>query len=320
MAIYDVFNGDADGICSLIQLRNARPAVSKIVTGVKRDINLLNKVTPQQDDVINVLDVSFDKNRQGVERALSVGAKVFYVDHHFAGEIPNHPNLTTNINLSADVCTSLLMNGHLNGQFANWAVVGAFGDNLKNSAKSLAKTMKLNEAQLEALENLGIYINYNGYGSSIEDLHFDPANLYQILSKYSCPLSFKDDDGDTFGRLANGYQEDMHSASAITSEFESKATAAFIFPDEAWARRVNGVYGNDLANKHPHRGHAVLTEKENGNYLVSIRAPLDNKAGADEICRRYPSGGGRAAAAGINDLPASQLSDFIDQFDQFYQF
>jgi hypothetical protein len=319
VAIFDVFNGDADGICSLIQLRNAKPVESVLVTGVKRDINLLEKVTPQQGDEINVLDVSFDKNRAGVERALLAGATIFYVDHHFSGEIPEHPNLTTKINLSADVCTSLLVNGHLNSQYASWAVVGAFGDNLKGSAKALAKTIDLSGSQLDTLENLGIYINYNGYGSNIEDLHFSPADLYQLLARYNCPLSFMDDDGETFGRLENGYKEDMHSASAIASEFESESTAAFVLPNKAWARRVSGVYGNDLANQHPHRGHAVLTEKENGSYLVSVRAPLNNKTGADEICRRYASGGGRAAAAGINDLPADQLSDFIDQFNQFYQ-
>ncbi|MGB5082223.1 MAG: acetyltransferase, partial [Burkholderiales bacterium] len=35
----DVFNGDADGLCSLRQLRLAEPAESQLVTGVKRDIS-----------------------------------------------------------------------------------------------------------------------------------------------------------------------------------------------------------------------------------------------------------------------------------------
>jgi hypothetical protein len=90
-------------------------------------------------------------------------------------------------------------------------------------------------------------------------------------------------------------------------------------PNEAWARRVSGVYSNDLANDHPDRAHAVLTEKANGNYLVSVRAPLNNKTGADELCMRFPTGGGRKAAAGVNDLPAGQLGDFMDQLDAFYR-
>lgn len=41
MKIYDVFNGDADGICALVQLRLASPADSVLITGVKRDIELM---------------------------------------------------------------------------------------------------------------------------------------------------------------------------------------------------------------------------------------------------------------------------------------
>jgi hypothetical protein len=93
----------------------------------------------------------------------------------------------------------------------------------------------------------------------------------------------------------------------------------FVLPDEAWARRVSGVYSNDLANASPDRAHAVLTEKANGNYLVSVRAPLNNKTGADELCMRFPTGGGRKAAAGVNDLPAAMLDDFMDQFAEFYR-
>ena len=43
MTHYDLFNGDADGICALTQYRLAFPAESVLVTGVKRDINLLKR-------------------------------------------------------------------------------------------------------------------------------------------------------------------------------------------------------------------------------------------------------------------------------------
>jgi len=42
MIHFDVFNGDADGICALTQLRNAQPREAELITGVKRDINLLD--------------------------------------------------------------------------------------------------------------------------------------------------------------------------------------------------------------------------------------------------------------------------------------
>ena len=49
----DVFNGDADGICALVQLRLAQPAQSKLVTGVKRDIQLLEHLSVQKNDQCN---------------------------------------------------------------------------------------------------------------------------------------------------------------------------------------------------------------------------------------------------------------------------
>ena len=61
-----------------------------------------------------------------------------------------------------------------------------------------------------------------------------------------------------------------------------------------------------------------MTERPDGTYLVSVRAPLGNKVGASVLCRRFPTGGGREAAAGINNLPADQLDDFMNQFDEFY--
>jgi len=45
MAAFDVFNGDADGVISLVQMRRADPRPeAKLVTGRKRDINLLKRV------------------------------------------------------------------------------------------------------------------------------------------------------------------------------------------------------------------------------------------------------------------------------------
>ena len=63
---YDVFNGDADGICSLIQLRLSNPKNSKLITGVKRDVLLLKKIRPVKRDSVTVLDVSMKKNYQEV--------------------------------------------------------------------------------------------------------------------------------------------------------------------------------------------------------------------------------------------------------------
>lgn len=62
----------------------------------------------------------------------------------------------------------------------------------------------------------------------------------------------------------------------------------------------------------------MVTQKADGNYLVSVRAPLSNKTGAVDLCRQFPTGGGRAAAAGINDLPADQLDAFVKALEAQY--
>ena len=307
---YDLFNGDADGICALLQLRKAEPRASELVTGVKRDINLLNKVRAAAGDRITVLDVSMDTNKAALKEVLAAGATVFYVDHHKPGDIPKSPNLTAIINEAPDVCTAALVNGHLKGAHLDWAVTGAFGDNLKDTARTLARNLDISAADLDLLEELGTYINYNGYGPAIEDLHYNPRDLYLNLYAADGPLDFVRNSSD-FRQLRDGYNADMAAAAALKPVHADAATAVFILPDEGWARRVSGVYSNDLATDNPDRAHAVLTIKPNGNYLVSVRAPMGNKQGAADLCMQFPTGGGRAGAAGINDLPTDRLDEFV---------
>ena len=150
MARYDVFNGDADGICALLQLRLASPADSTLITGVKRDIDLLKQVAAAPGDEITVLDVSMDTNRAALDAALAAGAKITYVDHHFPGEIPQHGNLAAHINTDAGCCTSLLVNEMLEGRFLPWAITAAFGDNLNEAARKAAEPLGLDSKTLEA--------------------------------------------------------------------------------------------------------------------------------------------------------------------------
>src|SRR5258706_543531 len=70
MRHFDVFNGDADGICSLHQLRLGEPRDSTLVTGMKRAIALLKSVPAQAGDLVTVLDVSLDRNRAALRALL----------------------------------------------------------------------------------------------------------------------------------------------------------------------------------------------------------------------------------------------------------
>lgn len=316
---FDVFNGDADGICALIQLRLAQPCDALLITGVKRDIELLQQVDAQAGDCITVLDISLAKNRRALDRVLEQGASVFYVDHHLAGDIPAHANLTTLIDTDAAMCTSLLVNQHLNGQFALWAVTAAFGDNLLVSAENAARPLALTREQLQQLHDLGVCINYNGYGSKLADLHFTPDALYRELAPYSSPFAFMHDNRLIYEQLLSAFREDMLQALRSDVDYQTDTVAVYVLPDLPWARRVSGVFGNELANQYPHRAHAVVSLTEQGDYQVSVRSPLTNILGADELCALFATGGGRKGAAGINHLPIDQLPVFIERFAQQYR-
>lgn len=315
MADYDVFNGDADGICALVQLRQLEPRDAILVTGVKRDISLLKQVDAVDGDRITVLDISMEKNQSDLVRLLSKGANIFYVDHHAAGKVPVSASLMSLINESSDISTSLLVNNYLRGARLGWGVVGTFGDNLKNVAHEMLSSSSISSDQVVLLEKLGIYMNYNGYGADLSDLHFTPKELYQLVVGYDDPFDFIADSREHFEKLEAGYKQDFAAVTSLKPLRVNTSTAIYMLPNQPWARRVSGVFSNDLTNQHPGRAHAVMTEKSSGSYLVSVRAPLLNKQGASKLCSQFATGGGREAAAGINDLPGDQLNSFIDKFE-----
>ncbi len=316
MQFYDIFNGDADGICALQQLRLEEPRASVLVTGVKREIALVGRVEAASGDELTVLDISFAANARAVLRALERGARCRFFDHHHAGDIPQHPNLRTFIQTAPDICTSLIVDRYLSGRQRIWAVVAAFGDNLSKSAHRAAELLRLRPAEIEPLRELGECMNYNAYGETVDDLHYHPADLFETLSRYRDPREFIEGE-PVFEVLRNAYQDDLNRAESLRPEMQNEKGAMFILPDAAWSRRVGGPFSNHLAQRFPARAHAVLVRKQ-GGYSVSVRAAVEQPSGADELCLKFDSGGGRKGAAGINFLPESDYSRFVAEFRQAF--
>lgn len=314
MACYDLFNGDADGICALQQLRLQYPREATLVSGLKRDIDLLHRIDVSTGDKITVLDISLDKKRDALVDALATGASVFYADHHFPGEIPVSDQLDCHIDVAADTCTSLIINQLLDNAQASWAVVGAYGDNFDGPASELGESLGLGVSELADLQQLGICLNYNGYGFELDDLMFHPVELFRLIHPYADPREFIENE-TAYAELLEQFQDDMARAQNARADVESSAGAVYLLPDESWARRIVGVMGNDLAKQYPDRAHALLVDMGDGHHRVSVRAPYNHKDGADELCRQFPSGGGRKAAAGINALAQDSLAQFIDKFN-----
>ncbi|NQZ26932.1 MAG: DHH family phosphoesterase [Colwellia sp.] len=345
---YDVFNGDADGIIALLQIRlaqgQAEQVPSQLITGVKRDINLLQQVDSSKATSVTVLDLSLEKNNQALQKLLTAQVPVFYVDHHRTGDIPQSALLTSILDTDANTCTSLLINDYLKGAHVNWAIAAAYGDNMHASASTLAKQVGLSELQQAQLNELGTYINYNGYGQELSDLHFHPAELFTLLIHYPDPFVLIAQENSIFSQLKTAYLADMEQAQAAKVLTDSHLVKTIVLDDAPWARRVSGVFGNALANEAPDKAHIVITlnqakvvvqseinvetdtsaetttsEECGQSYTVSLRAPLNNKQGAGDICAQFPTGGGRAAAAGVNALPKGRLDEFIKQVASYYQ-
>jgi hypothetical protein len=315
---YDVFNGDADGICALHQLRLDEPCPSAtLITGVKRDICLLNKISHLNNAQVTVLDISLASNQKGLIALLNQDCRVLYIDHHFSDTIPDSSALTAHIDPDPEICTSLIVDRLLEGRYRPWAIIGAFGDNLHAAARKTAAALSLTDKQIDILRELGELINYNGYGATLDDLHIPPQNLYKAIAPYSDPFEFYNH-APQLEKLKTGFNEDMRNARNVSPRLASAAGQVFELPPEPWARRVAGVFSNEKAREKPALAHALLTENQDKTYRISVRAPLTRKTGADKLCLAFPTGGGRAAAAGINALPPEMLQDFLQSFEQVF--
>jgi hypothetical protein len=316
MTYYDIFNGDADGLCALHQLRLVEPREAVLVTGVKRDLRLVERVDARSGDELTVLDVSMQDNAEALLKLLARGVRCQYFDHHYPGDMPSHQNLHAIIDTSPDVCTSLLVDRHLGGCLRPWAVVAAFGDNLDETARLAAAPLQLAPEQLDRLAELGRLLNYNGYGEQIDDLVFPPATLYQIVSRHRDPFTFIEEE-PAFDMLRQSQADDLARAAALQPFAKTARGTVYVLPDEAWSRRLSGTVANDMARAHRDRAHAVLVPRQ-GGFTVSVRAPRARPTGADALCRRFATGGGRAAAAGINLLGESDLERFVAEFQRAF--
>ena len=300
-----VFNGDADGLCALQQLRLAdhgagRAIAARLVTGVKRDIALLARVPPAPGDSCTVLDVSLDVNRAALLALLEAGVSVQYFDHHFAGDIPAHPGLAAHIDLAPNVCTSILVDRYLEGCCRVWAAVGAFGDSLNDEGRALAAAAGVSGPGAEQLRAIGVAVNYNAYGESVADLHVPPVDLAEEMLRFPDPLEMAERSA-LFRRVADGFRADMALAGRVQPARRAAGAVLFVLPDAAWSRRVSGTLANDLAKAHAGDAVALLSPRSSeagGGYVVSIRVPRDARISAEAFCRRFPTGGGGARPPG----------------------
>jgi len=323
VADFDLFNGDADGIFSLLQLRQTSPRPDAIcVTGVKRDTQLIQRIAAdvEQGDRVTALDIGMSRNAAALVTVLDKGADVFFCDHHPSGDIPQHIHLTLLVDAAPETCTAYLIDQHLDGAKAAWAICGAYGDNFQALAARIASDRQVN-LPLGQLRELGELVNYNAYGSTTDDLHFHPLDLYRRLLVYPDPMAFIEDAPEALDTLRQGHRSDWDIAGSAREIHVSNAGQILSLPASPASNRISGLFANALVDEEPDKAFAVLTHlgTETGGYRVSVRAPLSRKTPHASTFAAEFGGGGRAEAAGIDLLTREDLTKFIDAFTDAFR-
>lgn len=312
MMSYLVFNGDADGICAAHQFYLSNQTGYQAITGVKRDISLLKKIENITGSRINVFDIAVEKNLPSLKKLLKANCRILWFDHHISPETPSYPNIEYHIKTDADVNTSLIVSRYLNEPLSRWAIVGLFGDNMNKTAIQLSKSIGLSDSRIQKLERVGKLLNYNAYGSSLDDLLFHPADILRIMKPYDEPFELLRRE-TLIDELDEGSQKDFRNI----EQAEWLTPNIVRLPNEKWARRVIGEFAYKLVRDEPDKDFAVLLSMGE-TYQVSIRIAANGNKNAGEFCLQFPTGGGREKAAGINVLPEAELAAFIDRFNEYF--
>ena len=314
MANYDVFNGDTDGIFAWHQLRLAHPRDATIVTGVKRDVGLVSRVNAGDGDLVTVMDVSHAKNRKDVQRLLDSGAIVEYFDHHDPSELIAHPNITYHINTEPNISTGLIVNSYVKGKNCLWSIATAFGDNHIELAINMAKSEGLDDEQINLLKQIGLVVNYNSYGQTADDLFYSPEEIAEAVKACGSDVFRFTEQSDIFSTLLENFSNDMASAGCQEPYSISENGVIYTLPNEVWTHRIMGSFSNHLVSTNKDLACAISVLNSDGTYRISVRSSINNPHGAGDLCKKF-GGGGREKAAGINNLPESELEEFKEEFE-----
>jgi len=317
MTNYDVFNGDTDGIFAWHQLRLTHPRDAVIVTGVKRDVGLVGKVGANEGDLVTVMDVSYSKNRKDVQRLLDSGAIIEYFDHHNHGELINHPNITHYLNTEPNISTGMIVNSHVDGKNSLWSIATAFGDNHMELAMNMAKSEGLNDEKILLLKQIGLTVNYNSYGQTVEDLFYSPEEIAEAVKACGTDIFKFPEQGDIFSTLLDNFNADMSSAICQEPYAIMNNGAIYTLPNEAWTHRIMGSFSNHLVTTNKDLACAIAVLNSDGTYRISVRSSINKPYWAGDLCKEF-GGGGREKAGGINNLEASELERFKEEFERIF--
>ncbi len=256
----------------------------KRITGVKRDIELLDRVHPNDDDEVIVMDISLARNHSMAQKLAQNGIKISWFDHHLPGDTIE--SIDAHIDTADNVCTARIVEQYL-GIESSWAQVALHGDGLSQHSSN------------PEYKELGELLNYNGYGADLTDLHFHPDDLMMLCLESKTPEQFMQ--SPAFATLKQGFYSDISNADSIVEQ-----DGFFLLPNEAWARRVVGVMAHRINEKG--EGPHVIAIDKGSTCQISIRG----QSGIGELCAMF-GGGGRATAGGIDNLPKAEITALMNE-------
>lgn len=316
MKYYDFFNGDADGIISLHQYRMHYPQNSELFTGVKRDVKLLRHCTNITDSKFTIFDVSLLSNKDYVNTILSNRNTIRWFDHHEPGNKELGENFEIFVDTDPNCCTNILVDKFLEGLYRPWTICGAYGDNLHEQAEKLNPCF--DESSMNQLKEIGETLNYNGYGNEESDLTVHPKYVYLDLKEYESPFEYRKK-SEVYNKIYTQMKSDEAELCSSEILHDTEVGKIILLPNTKASIRYSGIYSNKQTTDNPNKAFAILTSIDEENYRISIRSPKTNPHGASKLALQFPTGGGREKAAGINELPKSELNDFINKFEDIYK-
>ena len=254
-------------------------------------------------------------NKDYIDGILNNDNIVRWFDHHEPGETDLGESFSIKVDTDPNCCTNILVDKYIDGLHRPWTICGAYGDNLHEQAEKLNPCF--NEMVMLELKEIGETLNYNGYGNELSDLTVDPKEVYLDLHQYVSPFQYRKK-SEIYNKIHTQMISDKAELSSSEILHDTDAGKVILLPNTKASVRYSGIYSNQQTTDDPDKAFAILTLVNEENYRVSIRSPKTNPYGASKLALQFPTGGGREKAAGVNELPRSELNNFIEKFEEVY--
>lgn len=291
-------------------------------TGVKRDVELLRHAKNIESSNLFVFDVSMLTNEKYLQSLINGDNIIRWFDHHKMSDIENIRNsIVYKISTNPAHCTAMMVESYFDpvvlvAGLRSWVMCAAYGDNLHSTVQELNKDMSPGRTKetLDIYKQIGETLNYNGYGNQESDLTVHPKDVFMDLCEYDEPVDYYNN-STVFKKINTQMKADASELESTAQTLhESSVGDVILLPDSPASIRYSGVYSNLLSMGNRDKAFAILTMYDDNNYKISIRAPQNNPVGACDLALKFPTGGGREKAAGVNQLPTEKLDNFTEEF------